>query len=143
MGCDFCVYLPDDGKYDCGMAYSTFNRVRTSIVALYLQKHNVDVFMTDEEDYGLTFAVVSQSLMEKVSDALDNMCTDEANSLKVVWEHSDCDGSYWSEDCVNIGAAIKSVLKMFDEEDPDKERAEALAEMFCYAGEKQGIVEVC
>ena len=33
MGCDLCVLTPaEDGKYDIGWAYSTFNMIRGALV---------------------------------------------------------------------------------------------------------------
>ena len=143
MGCDLCVYLPDNGDHDCAMAYSSFNRLRNSIIALYLQKMGKEVELTDGEDFNLMVGVTSMSLIKKVSKALEEIGTEEAYGLKVLWEHSDCDGNYWSDDCLSIGHAIKSIIDMFDEDDDDKCWAEGLADMFIYAGEHDGIVEVC
>ena len=143
MGCDFCVYVPATEDKDCGMAYSTFGRVRTSIIALYLEKMGKVVDLSDGEDFNLMMNVVSQSLVDKVSKALDELKTEEADAMKVLWEHSDCDGSYWTEDCENIAKGIKKILPMFDKDDDDKDWAKSLMEMFEYAGRNEGIVEVC
>ena len=110
MGCDFCVYVPATEDKDCGMAYSTFGRVRTSIIALYLEKMGKVVDLSDGEDFNLMMNVVSQSLVDKVSKALDELKTEEADAMKVLWEHSDCDGSYWTEDCENIAKGIKKIV---------------------------------
>ena len=145
MGCDLCVYLPDDGDKDCGMSYSTFDRVRTSIVMLYLKKKGLDdqVVITENSALANIFGVMPKPSYESVSKILGSIGTDEGDSMKFFWEHSDCDGSYWYEDCLNIANVIKSILPMFDEEDFDKGYAEALERTFRYAGEMEGIVEVC
>ena len=60
------------------------------------------------------------------------------------WNHSDCEGSYWTEDCKDIAKGIKMILNMFDkDDDEDKGWAERLMELFDAAGRNEGIVEVC
>lgn len=142
MGCDLCVYVPDKGDYDCSMAYSSFNRVRVSIMALYLEKMGASVDISDGDAFNLMVNIVSKTLQDDVSKALDDLNTEEADAMKVFWNHSDCDGQYYSEDCLNIASGINKIIDMFAEDDDDKFVAKNLADMFQYAGSKDGIVEV-
>jgi len=143
MGCDLCVYTPKFGDEDCGMAYSTFNRVRISIIQLYLMKMKVDVDVEDGEVLPLNMGIVPESLHKRVSDALSSINSPEASGMLEFWNHSDSDGIYWSEDCEHIAIGIKKILNMFDKDDDDKDRAEALMNLFESAGRNMGIVVVC
>ena len=143
MGCDLCVYIPKYGDEDCGMSYSTFNRVRASIIQLYLEKMGAVVEMDDKEAYAYSLGIISDSLHKKVSQALVDVGSSEAEGMLTLWTHSDCDGTYWTEECKTIASGIKKILTMFDEDDEDKGWAEALMQLFDAAGRNEGIVEVC
>ena len=143
MGCDLCLYVPKNGDEDCGMSYSTFNRVRTSIIQLYLEKMEVEVDVEDDEVFPLSMGIVSESLVDRVSNALAHIDSPEADSMRVFWVHSDCEGTYWTEDCKYIAEGIKMILNMFDKDDEDRGWAKALMELFDAAGRNEGIVEVC
>lgn len=144
MGCDLCVYVPDNGEHDCAMAYSSFNRVRNNIVFAYLELMGKgdEVKVNDGEAFTMMVGVTPESTFEKVSEALYKLNTAEAESLKVFWEHSDCDGSYWWEDCENIASAIRKVLPLLKQEEIDTGQIEALLETFSRAVECEGFVEV-
>ena len=144
MGCDLCVYVPDNGEHDCAMAYSSFNRVRDKIVFAYLELMGKgdEVKVNDGEAFTMMVGVTPESTFEKVSEALYKLNTEEADSLKVLWEHSDCDGTYWWEDCENIASAIRKVLPLLKQEEVDTGQIEALLETFSRAVEVEGFVEV-
>lgn len=144
MGCDLCVYVPDNGEHDCAMAYSSFNRVRDNIVFAYLELMGKgdEVKVNDGEAFTMMVGVTPESTFEKVSEALYKLNTEEADSLKVLWEHSDCDGTYWWEDCENIASAIRKVLPLLKQEEVDTGQIEALLETFSRAVEVEGFVEV-
>ena len=146
MGCDFCVYLPDKkGDHDCGMAYSSFNAVRADVVFAYLKVKGIEDKLKIEDDmekFALSLNIVPLSTEEKVSKILRELYTDEGDSMLALWEHSDCDGSFCAEDCRNLGRLIKELLPHIENK-YTRERAKMLAETFEYAGERDGIVEVC
>ena len=143
MGCDLCVYVPKNGDEDCGMSYSTFNKVRTSIIQLYLEKMGVTVDIEDSEVLAYSMGIISDTLWKRVSDALEGIDSPEAAGMLAFWNHSDCEGSYWTEDCKDIAKGIKMVLNMFDKDDEDRGWAKTLMELFDAAGRNEGIVEVC
>ena len=144
MGCDLCVYVPDNGRHDCAMSYSSFNRVRNNIVFAYLELMGKgdEVKVNDGEAFTMMVGVTPESTFKKVSEALDKLNTAEAESLKVLWEHSDCDGSYWWEDCENIASAIRKVLPLLKQEGISTAQIEGLLETFSRAVECEGFVEV-
>lgn len=146
MGCDLCVYVPADSGKDCSMAYSTFNGVRTAIVYLYLKKMGIDdkIKVGKDSEFAHLFGITPVAEFNSVTEALESLGTEEGDSMALFWTHSDCDGSYYHEDCLNIANAIRKVLPMFDEDDENYEKscAESLADMFQYAGEVEGFVEV-
>ena len=62
------------------------------------------------------------------------------DGLNVLWNHSDCDGDYSTEDATMIAKDIEEILPYVDK--GISNRVEALYDMFKYASENDGIVMV-
>ena len=82
MGCDLCVLTPaEDGKYDIGWAYSTFNMIRGALVQTALDLEEDVIVKTPDAKF--SHEMVSTKLKQYGYDGLN-----------VLWNHSDCDGEY-------------------------------------------------
>lgn len=128
MGCDLCVLTPaEDGKYDIGWAYSTFNMIRGALVQTAL----------DLEEDVISKTPDAKSTWEDISAKLKQYGYD---GLNVLWNHSDCDGDYSTEDATMIAKDIEEILPYVNKDISNM--VEALYDMFKYASENDGIIMV-
>ena len=139
MGCDLCVYVPAKEDHDCAMSYSTFDTIRVFVAADYLNEKGVEI---DPESVGIgTYNRIVAQLKE-YRDKGDS----HARILCDWLNHSDCEGSYWPNECEDIVTALTHYLERFEgkwEDNWFKDRIECLIDTFKYAAENDGIVEVC
>ena len=142
MGCDLHVYVPeesDDGW--CGMAYSTFNRIRNLIVEEYVVMNGQEL---PENDPLLgMMALNTDSYFKAILDRLYDIDEDNVEGIIALWKHSDCDGEYWTDDCFMIANAIDKILPRINKGDMDYNRLESLRDVFRCAAKKDGMVIVC
>lgn len=139
MGCDLVVYkeVEDVG---CSMSYSTFNKLRKIIVLQYLKMN--DIYVLTDNLLSELMCIPSAEFHKKVNELLETINTDESVAMTVLWNHSDCDGAYYGEDCENIANVIKRVIENMEENDLDKEWLETLYSTFKYVGDIDGILQV-
>ena len=139
MGCDLVVYkeVEDVG---CSMSYSTFNQLRKRIVLEYLAMNGVKI--SNDNLFSALICLPSAEFHKKVDALLETINTDESVAMTVLWNHSDCDGAYYDEDCENIANVIGRILENIEENDYDKEWLESLYSTFKYVGDIGGILQV-
>ena len=139
MGCDLVAYKEVD-DVGCSMSYSTFNRLRERIIIEYLLMNNKEI--PEENPIAAIVCIPSAEFHKKVSHILETIGTDESVAMSVLWEHSDCDGAFYDEDCKYISNVIKKILENIEKDDDDKEWLEALYSTFKYVGDNNGILQM-
>lgn len=138
MGCDLCVYVPAKEDHDCAMSYSTFDAIRVYIAGLYLREKGYDI----ESDMFsvLSYGKVYDLLREQYEKYIEG---DEFAGILLNWfKHSDCEGSYWWDECENIAKVLTYYVDKISDE-YFKGFVEALIDTFTYAAHVEGVVEVC
>lgn len=93
MGCYFAIYEPSTDDYDFNCSYSTFSAMRIEIARAALDSVKDDFF------YNLEGSIFSG---ENYWTLLDKMKTYGFYGIKKLLNHSDCDGTYSSEDARDI-----------------------------------------
>ena len=143
MGCDLIVYKPEEGDDGwCGMAYSTFNRLRNVIVKTFIQMKGYE--LPENNPLLDAIALNSVSYCDAINEILDKISDENIEGIRTLWNHSDCDGEYFGEDCKDIGAVIERILpNVTDIEEWDRGMLESMRDMFKHAGEVDGLVVVC
>lgn len=83
MGCYLAIYVPTTEDREFGCSYSTFNNIRVEMTIAAMKREgyeNVDFELRDYEEL------------------IDKMTKYEYDGICTLLKHSDCDGSYSTED---------------------------------------------
>ena len=136
MGASFiayrCVRLAENRD---NIAYSAVSRFRCYLLRMCDMKYGTgweeiykDIPMLSDEPYPEWDRMIEEmdGLMWKDHEFNEVVC-----GTKVFTDHSDCDGSFCSEDCGFIASAFRALLDTdIVEDEHDRARMEQLAEVF-------------
>lgn len=137
MGCDLCIYVPDTGKDDCAMAYSSFHMIRIECAKKYMEINELDT------DGLLGFEY--DTMLDMIKSYLHTHDDEDGEILARFMEHCDCEGIYYTDECADNANFLTKYLDNYFKDDGDEFficKVKSLRDTFKAAAEQDGVVIV-